>query len=111
VDKNWCSPDGEPQTLHYDLDETRLVLYRSPLLIGKNKLDRGQEAVQRILDSRSFGEATRRRARMIAGTWDVAYLMSQYFDWITREGIIPKDPPAHFLDFIKTHRQRHGETV
>ena len=111
VDKNWCSSDGESQTLHYDLDETRLILYRSPLLIGKNKLIRGQEAVQRILDSRSFDEATRRRARMIAGTWDVTYLTSQYFDWITREEIIPKDPAAHFLDFIKTHRQRHGETL
>jgi hypothetical protein len=47
----------------------------------------------------------------VAGKWDVHYLSGQYFDWIEQEGIVPKDPCAHFLDFIKTHRQRHGETV
>lgn len=111
VVKCWSSPDGEKQPLHYEFDETRLVLYRSPLLLAKAKTSRAQEDVQRILSSRSFDDATRRRARLVAGKWDIAYLMKQYFDWIEGEGITPKDPSVHFLDFIKTHRQRHGETV
>ena len=107
----WRSPDGNPQILYYDLDETRLTLYRSPLLIAKGKPSHAQEEAQRIFSSRRFDQETQRRARLMAGKWDVAYLMSQYFDWIEKEGLTPKDLRAHFLDFIKTHRQRHGETV
>lgn len=111
VAKHWRPPDSEKSLLNYDLNKTGLVLYRSPFLIAKPKTSRAQEEMQRILESRSFDQETRRSARQIAGQWDVAYLESQYFDWIEREGITPKNPRAHFLDFIKTHRQRHGETV
>ena len=69
------------------------------------------EEAQRLLSSRSFDQETRRSARLLAGKWDVDYLTRQYFDWVEGEGITPKDPRAHFLNFIKTHRQRHGETV
>src|SRR6266446_385047 len=106
----WLSPTGEKQPLNYEFEPTRLVLYRSPLLVNA-KPTPAQESARRILESRSFDEATRRKARQLAGKWDVPYLTGQYFDWIEREGIAPKDPSAHFLDFIKTHRQRHGETV
>ena len=105
----WGAHGGEKQPLNYELDETRLVLYRSPLLIAKDKTKRAQDDMQRILSSRNFDEATRRRARLLAGKWDLAYLTNQYFDWIEQERITPKDARAHFLDFIKTHRQRHGE--
>lgn len=108
---HWRTPDSEKSLLNYDLNETGLVLYRSPLLIAKPKMSRAQEEMQSILSNRSFDQETRRSARQIAGQWDVAYLESQYFEWVEREGITPKNPRAHFLDFIKTHRQRHGETV
>jgi hypothetical protein len=110
VDESWRTPDGEKQRLNYEFEPTRLILYRSPLLVNA-KPTRAQEAARRILESRSFDEVTRRKARQLAGQWDVPYLTGQYFDWIERDGITPKDPCAHFLDFIKTHRQRHGETV
>jgi hypothetical protein len=110
VDESWRTPDGEKQSLNYEFEPTRLILYRSPLLVNA-KPTPAQEAARRILESRSFDEATRRKARHLAGKWDVPSLTGQYFDWIEREGIAPKDPRAHFLDFIKTHRQRHGETV
>ena len=110
VDKSWRTPDGEKQALHYEFEPTQLILYRSPLLVHA-KPTPAQEAARRILESRSFDEITRRKARHLAGKWDVHYLSGQYFDWIEQEGIVPKDPCAHFLDFIKTHRQRHGETV
>jgi hypothetical protein len=110
VDESWRTPDGEKQSLNYEFEPTRLILYRSPLLV-QAKPTPAQEAARRILESRSFDEATRRKARQLAGKWDMPYLTSQYFEWIEHEGIAPKDPRAHFLDFIKTHRQRHGETV
>jgi len=110
VDNYWCAPDGEKQPLNYEFAPTELILYSSPLLVNA-KPTRAQEAARRILESRSFDEVTRRKARQLAGQWDVPYLTGQYFDWIERDGITPKDPRAHFLDFIKTHRQRHGEAV
>jgi Plasmid encoded RepA protein len=110
VDTHWRTSNGEKQSLNYEFEPTRLILYRSPLLVNA-KPTPVQEAARRILESRSFDEITRRKARQLAGRWDVFYLTAQYFDWIEREGITPKDPCAHFLDFIKTHRQRNGETV
>ncbi len=110
VDRHWRAPNGEKQSLNYEFETTHLLLYRSPLVV-RTKPIAGQEEAQRILSQRNFDEATRRSARLLAGKWDLSYLTSQYFDWIEREGIAPKDPRAHFLDFIKTHRRRHGETV
>jgi hypothetical protein len=109
VDKQWRAPNGEKQSLHYEFEPTQLILYRSPLVVNA-KPTPAQEAARRILESHSFDEVTRRKARQLAGKWDVSYLADQYFDWIEREGITPKDPCAHFLHFIKTHRQRNGES-
>lgn len=115
VAQYWQEPDGERSLLNYDLDETRLVLYRSPLLIGKAKQSAAESAkladVQQIMASRSFDMETRRKARQIAGKWDVGYLTSQYFEWIDRRSVKPKDPRSHFLAFIKKHRQLQGETL
>jgi hypothetical protein len=110
VGKHWRAPDGEKQPLNYEFEPTQLILYRSPLLVNAKPTPE-QEAAQHILERRSFDDVTRRKARELAGKWDVPYLTRQYFEWIEHEGIAPKDPRAHFLDFIKTHRQRHGETV
>jgi Plasmid encoded RepA protein len=110
VDKYWRAPNGGKQALNYEFEPTQLILYRSPLLVKAKPTPAREEALY-ILESRSSDEVTRRKARQLAGKWDVSYLTGQYFDWIEREGIAPKDPTAHFLDFIKTHRQRHGETV
>ena len=113
VAKYWQLPesDGAKQLLNFDLDAKRLVLYRSPLLIGKAKQSAAESAAQQIMETRSFDMDTRRKARQIAGKWDVGYLTSQYFEWIGREQITPKDPRGHFLAFIKKHRQLNGETV
>jgi hypothetical protein len=107
----WRDDDSEKSRLNYDMNTTGLTLYRSPLLIAKPKMSRSQEDAHRILMSRNFDQETRRSARQLAGQWDVDYLTSQYFDWIAQEGVTPKNPRAHFLDFIKTHRARHGETI
>jgi hypothetical protein len=111
VAKYWCAPNSDLSQLRYEFGETDFVLYRSPLLIGKAKPKAQAAATERILTSRTFDTETRKKARMIAGTWSVDFLQNQYFDWIEAEGITPKDPTGHFFAFIKAHRKRHGETV
>ena len=93
-----------------------LTLFRSPLLINipKRKIaeQAAAEEAARIIASRKFDDITLKQARQVAGTkWDVRWLANQYFDWIGQEGITPKDPRAHFLAFIRTHRERNGEAV
>ena len=112
VAKYWVSPDGTKEMLNYDLHEDGLTLYRSPLLITvpKRKIaaQAAAEEAGKILTSRKFDEATLKQARQAAGTqWDVRWLQNQYFTWIEQEGITPKDPTAHFLKFIKSHRDRN----
>lgn len=110
VDEQWRAPNGEKVPLNYEFESDQLVLYRSPLLLNaRPPLEQG--ASRHMLASRSFDDVTRRKARQLAGKWDVSYLAGQYFAWIEHKGIAPKDPRAHFLDFIRTHRQRHGETI
>ena len=112
VAKYWRSPDGEKQHLHYELHEDGLTLFRSPLLINipRRKLDEkaAETEAARILSSRQFDAITIKQARQLAGDkWDVKYLQEQYFAWIERKGITPKDPRPHFLSFIKRHRSRN----
>lgn len=106
----WRDENGKT-LLHHEFDTIGLTLYRSPFIVGKAKAATGEDAASAVLVSRSFDQETRRAARQISGNWDLAYLESQYFDWIEKEGITPKSPRAHFLDFIKTHRQRHRESL
>lgn len=108
VAQYWASPDGEKQYMNYELHETGLTLYRSPLLINvpKKKTDKD---VTPVITNREFDSMTLKQARIIAGNWDVKYLSTQYFLWIEQKGIVPKDPRSHFLNFIKSHRKRHGE--
>lgn len=112
VAQYWRSPDGKKELLNYELHEDGLTLFRSPLLINIPKRKIAQQAAAdeaaRILAGRKFDEATLKQARQAAGTqWDVRWLQNQYFTWIEQEGITPKDPRAHFLDFIKKHRKRN----
>lgn len=108
----WHSPDGEKQLLNYELHEAGLTLFASPLLvpIPKRKIaDKAttHEAAQ-ILTNHKFDDLTIKQARQVAGSkWDVQWLEGQYFEWIEQEKIIPKNPRAHFLAFIKTHRVRN----
>jgi transposase len=111
VAEHWRPPDSPKSLLNHELNETGLVLYRSPFLVAQPKASLLQEKIQAILERRGFDQETRRRARQLAGQWDVDYLEKQYFGWIEREGIMPKDPSAHFLDFITTHRKRHREIL
>jgi replication initiator protein len=108
---HWRPPDSPKSLLNHELNETGLVLYRSPFLIAQPKAIQAQEKIQGILERRRFDQETRRRAHQLAGQWDVDYLEKQYFGWIEQEGIMPKDASAHFLDFITTHRKRHGENL
>jgi len=116
VAEYWRSPDGDKQLLHYELHEDGLTLFRSPLLVSipKRKVDEKAAATEaaRILSNRQFDAVTLKQARQAAGDkWDVKYLQEQYFAWIERKGITPKDPRAHFLSFIKRHRQRNEKTA
>lgn len=116
VAEYWRSPDGEKQLLNYELHEDGLTLFRSPLLVSipKRKVDEKAAATEaaRILGSRQFDTVTLKQARQAAGDkWDVKYLQEQYFAWIERKGITPKDPRPHFLSFIKRHRQRNERTA
>ena len=115
VAKYWQTPGGGTALLNYELHEDGLTLYRSPLLIPIAKrqaaLKAADEEAQRILTSRQFDTEMMKKARQIAGTWDIRWLAAQYFEWVEKKGIAPKDPRAHFLRFIKAHRKRNGETV
>ena len=106
----WRDKDGK-KVLHYDLDRTGLSLYRSPFLVGTVRDVTREQEVGRLLASRRVDVETRRAARQIAGPWDVDWLEGQYCAWCLEEGITPKDLRAHFLDFIRTHRQRNGDPV
>ena len=112
VAKYWVSPDGTKELLNYELHEDGLTLFRSPLLINVPKRKIAQKAAEdeaaRIIASRKFDDLTMKQAKLAAGTkWDVRWLQNQYFAWIEQEGITPKDPRAHFLKFIETHRDRN----
>ena len=112
VAKYWVSPDGTKELLNYELHEKGMTLFRSPLLINipKRKIaaQAAADEAARILASRKFDDLTLKQAKQAAGTqWDMRWLQNQYFEWIEQESITPKDPRAHFLDFIKTHRQRN----
>jgi len=110
VAEHWRDPQTKKMLLNYDLNSTGLDLYRSPLLSAPPRKSRAEEETARILEGRKFDQETRRSALHITGQWSLDYLESQYFDWIEREGIKPKNPRAHFLEFIRSHRKRHGES-
>lgn len=111
VAAHWHAPNSDLIQLHYEFGENDFILYRSPLLIGKAK-PKGREAeAERILAARSFDAETKKKARLIAGTWSVDHLQTQYFNWVETKQLTPKDPRAHFFTFIKAHRKRNGETV
>jgi hypothetical protein len=112
VSKYWVSPNGEKQLLNYELHEKGLTLHRSPLLIARAKKQLAKQAAEaqaaHILTSRKFDDLTMKQARQVAGSqWDINWLVGQYFEWITQEGITPKNPSAHFMAFIKSHRERN----
>src|SRR6266568_6180907 len=88
---HWRPPDSPKSLLNHELNETGLVLYRSPFLLAQPRASQAQEKIQGILERRRFDQETRRRAHQLAGQWDVDYLEKQYFGWIEREGIMPKD--------------------
>jgi len=114
VAQHWRSPNGEKEWLNYELHDDGLTLYRSPLLISIPRRKTAEKAAEdeatRILAARKFDDLTLKQARQIAGSkWDIRWCESQYFEWITREGIAPKEPRAHFFAFIKSHIQRNDK--
>jgi Plasmid encoded RepA protein len=111
VAQYWRAPDSEKILLNYDLTETRLVLYRSPLLVSKPRPSGQSADAQSVLRSKTFDAETRRQARQLAGNWSLEFLTSQYFEWIESEDITPNNPSAHFLNFVRRHRQRNGEAL
>ena len=112
VAKYWQTSSTDKTTLHYDFHISGLTLYRSSLSVAKSRSASLKESeIQRILTNLKFDDATLKQARQIAGDWDIMWLQSQYFDWIKQENVTPKDPRAHFLNFIRTHRKRNGENI
>jgi hypothetical protein len=117
VKRHWerlSAADGKPGTIHCDMDETTITLYRSPLLIAPSNEKKNEKsaflkkaAVQAILTSRKFDTVTLRKARQLAGTWDVNILMQRYFAWIDEKSLTPENPEAHFLNFVRSHVARN----
>jgi hypothetical protein len=70
---HWRPPDSPKSLLNHELNETGLVLYRSPFLIAQPRASQAQEKIQGILERRRFDQETRRRAHQLAGQWDVDY--------------------------------------
>lgn len=99
---------GKP-LLHYEMSDTGLTLYRSPLLIGRGDRTLKGEEARRILETRMFDLDTRKKAKQLAGNWDLDYLTRQYFDWIAGKEP-PANPKTSFLGFIKAHRRRNGDS-
>lgn len=93
--------------LHHDLNETGLVLYSSPLLIGRGNRLTTQDEAKQILESRKFDAETLKKAKQLAGNWSIQYLTDQYFQWIDGK-TPPVNPKAAFLGFIRSHVKRNG---
>lgn len=111
VKKQWeklAAADGKPHILHCEMEETSITLYKSPLLIAQAAPKKTAGQGQGILRNRQFDEATLHKARQLAGEWDVNVLTGRYFDWLDEKDIIPDNPPAHFLDFIRSHCARNA---
>jgi hypothetical protein len=116
VGQYWHSPDNGKKLLNYELHEDGFTLFRSPLLVAvpRRKIaeQQAESEAARILASKKFDDLTLKQARQIAGEkWDVKVLQEQYFGWIERKHITPKDPRAHFFNFIKRHRARNEKTA
>jgi len=110
VAEHWSSSTdpSDRRDLNYEFNTQGLVLYRSPLLIVRKRRSSPSQDINKLLESHKFDNETRKKARQITGPWDLDYLIEQYFDWIKVEGIKPEAPQAHFLSFIRAHRERNG---
>lgn len=114
VKEQWeklSAADGKPSTVHCEMGETGLTLYRGPLLISpteeKSTALKSAKA-QAILTARKFDTATLRKARQLAQGWDVEALAQRYFVWLGERHIAPENPEAHFLDFVRSHTTRNN---
>lgn len=114
VKEQWetlSAADGKPSTVHCEMEETSITLYRGPLLIApaeeKTAALKSAKA-QAILTARKFDAGTLRKARQIAGSWDVDVLAQRYFAWLTEKNIKPDNPEAHFFNFVRTHTTRNN---
>jgi hypothetical protein len=111
VAEQWSTPDGVKQTLHFEFEENRMTLFQSLLIVQKPKKVAAAKLHNErtaILEQRSFDIETYRQARQFAGKWDVRYLSEQYFSWIEAEDILPNNPVAHFLNFVRRHCERNA---
>jgi hypothetical protein len=112
VAAHWHAPNSKDRSLlNHEFTEDGLTLYSSPLLVGRGHRVARVEQMQKIITDRRFDEDTRKKARLIAGNWNVSRLEADYWTWLEHRNFTPSNPTAHFLDFIKRHRRRNGETV
>ena len=98
-----AAADGNPGTIHCEMNETNLTLYRSKLLIAR----KDEKSLPSASSIRSLDAETLRKAQQLAGNWDVKALAADYFEWLTHKQIEPKNLSAHFLDFVREHRSRN----
>ena len=113
VKKQWeklAAADGKPSTVHCEMGESSLTLYLGPLLIAptneKAAALKGTKA-RATLTARKFNAETLRKARQLAGAWDVEALQQRYFAWLNEKNITPDNPEAHFFDFVRSHAMRN----
>ena len=106
----WIPPNstGQQSLLRHEFTENGITLYRSPLLVSRNKRVSNAEETAALLESRAFDDETRRQARFLAATlYSVEHLEKQYFAWIESKKLTPGNPRAHFLNFVKRHVDRN----
>jgi hypothetical protein len=115
VKEQWervSTADGKPGTIYYETDEDKFTLFRSPLLIERKQrnldIPGKPSDAEAILSRKAFDTATLRKARQLAPTWDPKTLADSYFEWLKTKGIVPHNPAAHFLNFVRSHQKRNA---
>jgi len=111
VKETWATvslTDGAKLTLQCEAGKKGLTLFRSPLLIAQKTSKAEEEAQSQLPGGFKPSPATLRKARQLAGNWNMDKLIEDYQGWLARKNISPQNPSAHFIQFVRTHCQRNG---
>ena len=106
----WVPPNStnEQSLLRHEFTESGVILYRSPMLVSRGNRITNNEDAAALLAARCFDDATRKQARFLAASlYSVEHLEKQYFAWIESKGVVPANPRAHFISFVKRHVARN----
>ena len=109
VAQYWRPHDGDPEhlQLNYEFTEKGVMLFRTPLLIPRGNRSTDKELTAHLFANRDFDVKTRAKARVIANNHNLDFVTKQYFDWVEAKNIVPANPDAHFLSFVRRHVKRN----